>query len=280
MKVEEIMTKDFKYVEIPGTRSDVLEIIKKYDVTGMPVLKKGTRKVAGIITRTDLMNNLEEDQIAMIMTRDIITISPDASVEEAARLILEHNIRYLPVVKDDEIIGLVTIADIVWKTIARMNIDKPIKEYTLRKITCLWDKTPVSIAFIIMRLAGVDVAPALNDDGELSGVITIGDILTKGEVVLQTKTSNMQATGEGTDWSWDSMSILYITKKLLKLPNEPIKEIMPTHVITIVEQSTVSECAGKMRKYDIDHLPVENAKGELVGMIRDRDLLKAYLDEQ
>jgi len=52
---------------------------------------------------------------------------------------------------------------------------------------------------------------------------------------------------------------------------------MVTNVIKVAEQISVSECAKIMRKYDIDQFPVVNAKGDLVGMITDVNLLKALL---
>ncbi|MHA1754426.1 MAG: CBS domain-containing protein [Candidatus Odinarchaeia archaeon] len=280
MLAEELMTENYKFVQVPGTRKDVLEIFKKHGVTGLPVLKKGTRKVSGIITRNDLMRKPDENQIALIMTRDPITISPDTELKEIAKIMFEKRISYLPVVKDDEMVGLVTLADVVWKGIANLNLNDPIKPHVIREITAVWEKTPISVAYIISRLAKTQALTVLNDNGVLTGIITDSDILEKSEVITEEKTSNMQAASEGSEWDWDTASILYITKKVLKLPTEPVSETMIRDVITVVEQTSISECAAKMKKYDIDQMPVLNATGELVGMIRDVDLLKPIIAQK
>jgi len=275
---KDLMTEDFKYAVIPGNnRNDVLKMFKEYDVTGLPVLKKGTKKISGIITRNDLMRKPDENQIALIMTRNPPTITPTTDIKDIAKLIIQTKSNYLPVVKKDEMVGLVTIADVVWKGLTKLEINDPIKPYVIRKLTSVWEKTPVNVAYVISQLSKTQALPVLNDIGELVGIITDNDIIETSEIITEEKTSNMQAASEGSEWDWDSASILYITKKILKLPSTPVSEIMVKDVITVVEQTTISDCADKMKKHDIDQMPVLNATGELIGMIRDIDLLKSLL---
>ncbi|MHA1410622.1 MAG: CBS domain-containing protein [Candidatus Odinarchaeia archaeon] len=278
MLAKDLMTEDFKYAVIPGNnRNDVLKMFKEYDVTGLPVLKKGTKKISGIITRNDLMRKPDENQIALIMTRNPPTITPTTDIKDIAKLIIQTKSNYLPVVKKDEMVGLVTIADVVWKGLTKLEINDPIKPYVIRKLTSVWEKTPVNVAYVISQLSKTQALPVLNDIGELVGIITDNDIIETSEIITEEKTSNMQAASEGSEWDWDSASILYITKKILKLPSTPVSEIMVKDVITVVEQTTISDCADKMKKHDIDQMPVLNATGELIGMIRDIDLLKSLL---
>ena len=126
IKVDDVMVREVAFAELPGSRDEVLEILKSKHISGVPIVKNG--ELLGIVTRTDLLKNPEEEQIALIMTRNPVTISSDKSIAEAARLILENNIRRLPVVDDHTLIGLVTIADIVG-AIGKMNITSPISDY-------------------------------------------------------------------------------------------------------------------------------------------------------
>jgi len=96
--VRDVMVRDVAYAQIPGNRDDVLKTLQDRKVSGLPVVKKG--EVVGIITRSDLLRNREEDQTALLMTRDPVVISPDKSVVQAARLLVQHKIRRLPVVED------------------------------------------------------------------------------------------------------------------------------------------------------------------------------------
>ena len=60
--------------------------------------------------------------VAEIMTKPVITIGPDDTVEEAARLLLKHRIGGLPVVRDGELVGIITETDILAAFLAVMGI--------------------------------------------------------------------------------------------------------------------------------------------------------------
>ncbi|MCS7385976.1 MAG: CBS domain-containing protein [archaeon GB-1867-005] len=275
MKVKDIMTTNVIYAEVPGTREQVLRLMTKHKVMGLPVVKKGTKRVVGIVTRTDLMKKPMEEQLALLMTRDPITVNPETPINEVARILWERDIRRLPVVVgDNELVGVITVADIVYKAIANMNVIKPIKDFVTRKITAVWEKTPLPAAYTIMRLAKVQALPVIDSKGKLTGIISDSDIISVCEITLKEHTSATKAATEGQEWDWDTVTILYISSRELTLPDKPVEEVMVKRVITAVEQTPVSLCARKMRRYDIDQLPVLDAKGNLIGMIRDIDLLQ------
>jgi len=275
VKVKDIMTTNVIYAEVPGTREQVLRLMTKHKVMGLPVVKKGTKRVVGIVTRTDLMKKPMEEQLALLMTRDPITVNPETPINEVARILWERDIRRLPVVVgDNELVGVITVADIVYKAIANMNVIKPIKDFVTRKITAVWEKTPLPAAYTIMRLAKVQALPVIDSKGKLTGIISDSDIISVCEITLKEHTSATKAATEGQEWDWDTVTILYISSRELTLPDKPVEEVMVKRVITAVEQTPVSLCARKMRRYDIDQLPVLDAKGNLIGMIRDIDLLQ------
>ena len=83
MIVKDYMTSDVVHVEIPGNRDDVLKILKRTGISGVPVLKN--KKIVGIITRKDLLRKPEEIQLGLLMTPKPITIEPDMDLREAAR---------------------------------------------------------------------------------------------------------------------------------------------------------------------------------------------------
>ena len=65
MKIEDVMSNDLIVGYVPGTVKDALKILAKHNVSGMPVLKKDTRVVVGVVTRQDIFKNPEEDQLAL-----------------------------------------------------------------------------------------------------------------------------------------------------------------------------------------------------------------------
>ena len=75
------MVDDVVSVETPGSRDDVLRILKRTGISGVPVTKDG--KLVGIITRKDLLRKADETQLSLLMTADPVTISPDATVTKS-----------------------------------------------------------------------------------------------------------------------------------------------------------------------------------------------------
>ncbi|MFX1518576.1 MAG: CBS domain-containing protein [Promethearchaeota archaeon] len=280
-KVSDIMTPDVVCAKVPGVREDVFQLVHEHKHFGFPVVKKeksGESVLVGIVTRTDLMRKPDENQIALLMTRDVISLNKDASLEETASVILNNRIRRIPIVEDDKIVGIVTIADFVHKAITRSDITDPIEKYMKREIVTVYEGTPLPVALNIMELANVELMPVLNDASELSGVVSKADLIASSEVISERKISSMSAESEGDSWSWDAIPQLVVTKKELRLPSKPVSEIMIKNVISTFKQTPINDCAKLMRKHDIDQIPVMTIDGELVGIIRDTDLLQAYLD--
>jgi CBS domain-containing protein len=277
VKVDEIMKTDVVVAEVPGSRKDMIEIIQNHRVKAMPVVKKGTKEIVGVISQTDLLLNPDEDQIALLMKRDPIQINPDTSVKELIDIMLNKQLRRLPVTKGKEVVGMVSIGDII-KAISRMNIKKPIKDLVNTKIHVIWDGVPLSAVPAIMALGKTRTLPCIDDNGELSGILSDLDFIKESKIVSEEKASSISSSSD-KEWSWETSDMLLITKKKLKLPNKPVREVMTKKVITINEFTSISECASRMVKHKIDQIPVLDAKGELIGMIEDETLVTNFQNE-
>jgi len=119
----------------------------KKNVSGLPVVKKGTMKLIGIVTRSDLVNNPDEEQLALIMTRNLLTTIPDDDIKVAAQIIIEKDIRRVPVVKGEELIGILTVSDIIEQVLSKLSIEKPVKDYMITNIPTTWDRIPFKCSF-------------------------------------------------------------------------------------------------------------------------------------
>nr|MDO8076910.1 CBS domain-containing protein [Candidatus Freyarchaeota archaeon] len=281
MKVQDIMEENVPYATVPGTREEVLSIMRESGTMFLPVVKKGGKEVVGTVSERNLMDKPEESQIALLMTRDPITVSKETPIKDLVKILLKNNLRYVPVTRNGkELVGLVSVSDVVRKAIAVEKESGPIKDYVRKKLVTVWEGTPVPVAFKIMRLARVSVLPVLDDNANLSGIIDDSDFLRLSEVVSEEKVSSISATSEGTDWSWDSGDIFHITTKILRLPNKPVREVMTKNVQTVTELTSFDDCAKKMRKFDLNQLPVTDAKGNLSGIISDVDLIRGFFKIQ
>lgn len=277
LKVRDLMVTDVVYVTAPGSRQDVLRLMKERGVSGMPVVKKGTKKLVGMVTRTDLINKPTEDQVALIMTRDPISVSPDDPIVKAAELMIKHDIRRLPVVIGDELVGIITVSDIVHKAIANSNIKEPVSNYMDRRVLTIWEGTPLPVALSIMKYAGVRALLVLDSSSNLNGIITDTDLMKISEVIFRERVSSSKIASEGQEWDWDVSTMIYIGRRELSLPNRPVSEVMTKKLVTVLEFMPLNECAKRMKEHNIDQLPVLDPKGRLVGIIYDHALLRSLL---
>ena len=279
IKVDDVMVRDVASAKLPGTRDEVLEILKSKHISGVPIVKNG--ELVGIVTRTDMLKNPEEEQIAILMTRNPITITSDKSIVDAARLILDNNIRRLPVVEDGHLIGLVTIADIIG-AMGRLNITTPISDLIGNNVVSVWSETPISVVGEIMELADVKAVPILDSMLKLVGVASDKDLISASVITDKTEMSNMSAGSDDDAWTWESMRdtmSLYYSISKIQLPDSPVKNLVKLtgDPETALLSSHVSECAKKMRRKRIDQLPVITSSKKLLGLVRDKDLLKAIV---
>lgn len=113
--VEEIMSYPVKTVLPDTTIGEVSRLLLKYGHTGLPVVKDNT--LIGIISRRDvdkaLKHGLEHAPVKGFMTRDVLFVNPDQSWEVVQKLMVEHDIGRLPVVKENKLVGIVSRSDVL-----------------------------------------------------------------------------------------------------------------------------------------------------------------------
>ncbi len=277
MLVEEIMTADVITITVPGKRKTALELMRKHNLSGLPVLKEGTKKIVGFVSLEDLIQHPDEDQLALIMDRNVVTISPKADVKEAARVMYTQDVKQISVVEDETLIGLLTLKDLVIKGISRMQIKEKCENYMKTRILAVWQETPIPLVAQIMKYSKALAAVILNDQGGVIGIVDTADFVKGSEIINVLQKTDIQQESEGEEWVWETKSTLYIGTERLKLPEKPVKEVMTSEVITITCGTTVTECARKMKKHNIEQLPVIDAQGHLIGVVRDYDLLKVLV---
>lgn len=278
MLVKDIMSEEIHYIQVPGNRSNAMEVMRENKVSGLPVVKSGTKKLVGILTRSDLVKNPDEEQIALIMTRNTVTASPDDNLKTVADKMLEKKIRRVPVVSGGELVGLVTASDIINKALWKMDLIDPAENYMIESIPTTWEKTPLNIAFEVMRYFNLKVLMALNKDGKLSGILTETDFIEESEIISERTVHNTSVGTEGDKWSWDSKNVLYVIKNHLKFSDKEVKDVATTDLAIVTTKTSVKECANKMRQKNIEQIPVIDVEGDLVGLVRATDLIRAIND--
>ncbi len=134
MRVKDVMTKCVITLSEHASFDDILKIFRKNKISGAPVVNN-EKKLVGIISEKDLLYKLFPSEkefyknveyyfneshrnddfsrirrlkASKIMTRDVIYANEDDHILTACAMLLIHNIRRLPVVKDGKIVGIVT----------------------------------------------------------------------------------------------------------------------------------------------------------------------------
>ena len=112
MKVSELMKKAIEVEENISLRNAAKIMSEK--AIGSLIVVKG-EKIAGIITERDILKNVDQlsSKLSKIMSKNVITISPKKSIDEAGLLLSESKIKRLPVVDNGEIVGIITATDII-----------------------------------------------------------------------------------------------------------------------------------------------------------------------
>ncbi len=275
MKVEEVMSTDLIVGYVPGTVKSALNLLAKHNVSGMPILKKDTKKVVGILTRTDIFKNADEEQLALIMSKEVHSVTNDQDIKDAAKLLFEKRIHGLPVVnKKKNLVGIISPKDVL-KVLSDKN-EREAENYFTNIVAPTYQDTPINIAMEIINITNENALPILNDELKLIGIVTDGDLFKLSHIRESVSQTNMGMGGDEDQWTWegirDIVRLHYSTSEVT-LPQIPVKEIMITDVVKGFKNTTVSEIANSMLKHDISHIPIVDANDRLIGMISDIDLM-------
>ena len=113
--VKEVMTKNIKSTDVEDPIKKAAKIMKKHRIGS--VLVMSGKKVVGILSTRDIVYKhtaTEKGRVAKdIMSKDLVKISPNKTIEEAARLMVSKNIEKLPVFDRDRLVGIITNNDIL-----------------------------------------------------------------------------------------------------------------------------------------------------------------------
>ena len=279
MLVKRVMSKKVVSVSVPGSREKVLELMRKENKAVLPVVKEDNNKLVGVVTRSDLINNPDEEQIAMLMSRNLIIASPDEDVKDVASRMIENDVRRVPVVNDDgELVGIITSFDLVSQALTKLEIEDAVENYMITTVPTTWEKTPLNVAFESMKQFGLKSILALNDDAQLSGILTETDFIAESEIISERSEHSSTVGTEGDKWSWDSTSVLYIEKNHLKFTDKVVSDVAIGNVEVANSKTKVSDCAKKMKTLNIEQIPVIGVEGDLVGIVRASDLIKALVE--
>jgi CBS domain-containing protein len=119
MNIREVMTPNPRTVSPSDSIQNAACIMRDEDAGAVPVVDNG--RAVGIVTDRDIVVRVVAEggqlsgPVRDIVTGSLVAASPDMSTREAAELMSEHQIRRLPVVENDRLVGIVSIGDLAVK---------------------------------------------------------------------------------------------------------------------------------------------------------------------
>ena len=116
-RVRDAMTSSPKTINLSTTTQEAARLMKSEDVGALPIVEGD--KLVGVVTDRDLAVRVlaegksPDTAVSEIASKDVVTVDPDQTLEDAARLMAEHQVRRLPVVEEDgKLVGVLAQADV------------------------------------------------------------------------------------------------------------------------------------------------------------------------
>lgn len=117
MKVKEIMTKDVASLNSDDSIEKAAQLMKQCNVGSIPVCQE--QKVVGIVTDRDIAlrsiaagQDPKQQKVRDIMSANPAVGNPEMDVHDAARIMSERQVRRLPIVDNNSLVGIVALGDI------------------------------------------------------------------------------------------------------------------------------------------------------------------------
>jgi CBS domain-containing protein len=180
-KVKDYMSSPIYVIEKNEPIQRARNLMFKYGIGRLPVLENG--KLVGIVTKYDITNRLNQAApewrrrpidkvpIQVVMTEMPITIYPDATMTQAAELMVENGISGLPVEKDGEIAGMITSRDMI-RYFADQDIKAKVGDLMNKEVVTVHRHHTITHVLDEMNLQGASRVLVYEDNMSPVGIIT------------------------------------------------------------------------------------------------------------
>ena len=253
--MEDVFSKGFLEVHENDTLSSCLSRFKEEMPPVLAVLdSKGRYK--GVISRRWIIRSsldASETKVKTLM-RPAPAVTLHDSLSKVAKLMIESEIRQLPVYSGEKLLGFINDEDVIHGVVIERWGSTRVEEIMTKKPFVIEENESVGKILSLFRDEGISHVPIVRD-GKLVGIVSIFDII---ENIFQPR--KRQATGGKVG---EKVSVL----------NIPAKSIMVTSVVTVLPGSKLREASEQMHKFEISSLVVVS-KGRPVGIMTKRDFLE------
>jgi len=256
VNVSELMTREVVTIDKDRKLSDALELMEKHRISRLVVVNRGA--IVGMITDKDVLEVMGSSRyakklpsslhVSTAMSRGVITIGRDTHISEAARIMLEHRIKSLPVVNDDSLVGIITTTDLLKPL---KDNREPVEKVMTRRVVTISPEDRAIHARRLMLDNGISRLVVV-EEGRIVGIITerqLGRALGAFRAVADTKQAN-------------------------RVRNLIVEDIMTQAVVTLSDDSTAGEAARLMLERGFSGIPIVDSENTLAGIVTKTDLIR------
>jgi len=305
-RVREIMTPSPQTVQRSTLLNEVADILLSSTFTGVPVVDEENRPVGVIAqgdliykanmpmklgllsgsegsTKDDVMSALKTKNASEIMSKPVIVIEENQSATVAVALMLEKNVKRLPVVDaTGKLVGVLSRLDVFhtilrecpdWKNFQGQSIQvgnlKCVSDI-VRSDTCIvLPDTPVDEVIKVIDCNDIERVCVVDSDGFFLGMISDRDLL----IAFVDRHPGIR------DYFMSKFSFTEKGRRFKELKEhlnaKTAAEVMKTEIVTIQEDASLEETIGLMLEQVIKRLPVVDEDGRFKGMVSRDSLLRA-----
>lgn len=116
-QAQDVMSRKIVAVSADATVEDAIRSLLEHHVSGAPIVDEQGCLV-GIISEFQLLEavytpEIKQQRVSDLMTKDVVTVTEDASLSEITNMLLLHRIRRVPVVRDRKVVGIIARRDLL-----------------------------------------------------------------------------------------------------------------------------------------------------------------------
>ena len=274
VSVARVMTSDPVFVHPDDPLDQVASAMGTVEARHMPVVSGG--RLVGIIALRDLLAAeppaLDQDHLEhwlhrikarRIMSRHPIVVRPGARVGEAASAMHRHDISCLPIVsEDDELVGIITVADLVRRAIhlleveeAALGVTPSVSHLMSPSVITISASASLASAEVLMRRHHIHHLVVVEAEGHVIGVLSDHDVAAMMPSTVQRHSRREQSDA---------------------IAGVAVKDAMTRHPITVAPDLPAAEAARLLLREQIGSVPVI-WRDKLVGIVTERDFLSYVL---
>ena len=258
MDITDIATPDFVAVDAGKRLGKIRAIFEREKPRGIIVTEDGD--YAGVIGEKQLIRSrMEDDTKASVVMKSAPRVGRHEDIREAARMLVEGNVKIAPVFEGEQLYGVVSVDEILQAVLDSLDAIS-VEDILTTDVVSVGEQAHVGQVINKLREHGVSRLPVVDDDtGSLVGIVTTHDL-----VDFVVRDDSRQGRGDRRG-------------DLDRMLDLPVYDLMTSPVVTATPTETVDTVVGRMFENDISGLIVTPAENDqrVHGIVTKTDVLRA-----